>query len=211
MTNQHKGAFISFEGADGSGKTTASKYLLSYLQEKGHKVFWTREPGGSELAERIRALLFEYDMSGLTEALLFSAARADHIQKVILPKIEEGYIVLCDRYVDSSFAYQARGRGFYNEVLTLEAMVAANCMPAHTLFFDVTEEVSEERLAQRSIEQNRLDNEKKEFKRRVFEGYHERLVSNPHRMVRIDANKPIVQVCADVTKWMDKFVETLQY
>lgn len=202
-----EGYFISLEGADGSGKTTGAKFLVEYLQKKGFKVHHTREPGGSDLAEKIRNLIFQNEMSGLTEALLFAAARSDHIAKVIEPKLKEGYVVVCDRYVDSTYAYQARGRGLPGPVLQLEAMVASRCMPDKTLFFDVSETVADKRLSARNEDHNRLDNEKREFKRLVTSGYYDRFDSFKARMHRIDANMSVVGVESQLKHFVDNSPE----
>jgi len=197
-----RGVFISLEGPDGAGKTTTADYIEQLLSEVGYVVIRTREPGGTELSEMIRKLLLSEEMCSKTELLLFAASRAEHLERKIKPAIEEGKIILCDRFADSSFAYQGYGRGLLEDVKLLEEYVLNGFEPDYTIFFDIPLEVSLERLAFRFNQQDRLDKEMRDFKERVFLGYRQRFEDNPHRMVRINANQTPEEVREEVREWI---------
>lgn len=199
------GKFITFEGADGSGKTTAAHYVAEQLTAAGHSVLTTREPGGSELGDHLRTLLFREDTLPLTEMLLLAAGRAQHIEQVIKPALLQGKIVLCDRFADSTYAYQGAGRGYTEKVLQLEELVCGDFAPHQTLYFDVSLEESLRRLAQRSSDKgevNRLDGESLDFKRRVLAGYGLRFETHKHRMYRIAAETSLEEVQAQLRDWI---------
>lgn len=199
------GKFITFEGADGSGKTTALHYVAEQLTAAGHSVLTTREPGGSELGDHLRTLLFREDTLPLTEMLLLAAGRAQHIEQVIKPALLQGKIVLCDRFADSTYAYQGAGRGYTEKVLQLEELVCGEFAPHQTLYFDVSLEESLRRLAQRSSDKgevNRLDGESLDFKRRVLAGYGLRFETHKHRMYRIAAETSLEEVQAQLRDWI---------
>ena len=199
------GKFITFEGADGSGKTTALHYVAEQLTAAGHNVLTTREPGGSELGDHLRTLLFRKDTLPLTEMLLLAAGRAQHIEQVIKPAFLQGKIVLCDRFADSTYAYQGAGRGYTEKVLQLEELVCGDFAPHQTLYFDVSLEESVRRLVQRSSDKgevNRLDGESLDFKRRVLAGYGLRFETHKHRMYRIAAETSLEEVQAQLRDWI---------
>lgn len=206
--NNRKGLFLTFEGPDGSGKSTAAKYLVDKLKSKDFDVYYTREPGGTLVAEKIRDIILskkiDEEISPMTELLLFAAARAQHIEKVIKPKMDQGTIVVSDRFSDSSFAYQGLGRGFIREVLALEDMVHQGFEPDYTLFFDVTLEESIRRISLRPEASNRLDDEGIIFKSKVYEGYTIRFEQNQHRMYKIDAMQDISGVQDQIDQWINK-------
>ena len=201
-----KGRLITVEGADGSGKTTNAKHLADALRALGFDVVTTREPGGTGVAEDIRYVLLQKregeQLAPLTELLLFSAARAQHLEKKILPALAAGKIVVCDRFCDTSFAYQGYGRGLLAEYLQMEKLVHDGFEPDHTLFFDIDLPQAERRLSARSNEINRLDDEKLEFKKKCMEGYNIRYNQNPHRMFYIDGGQDEQKVKADVISWV---------
>lgn len=202
-----KGSFITLEGADGSGKTTNIQVLKEALFEAGYISHLTREPGGSYIAEKIRHLILNEKMYPLTELLLFAAARADHVHTQILPMLNDGIVVISDRFADSSFAYQGAGRNLEEKTLQLERFVLDGFEPDYTLYFNVTLAESERRLEQRRDETNRLDEESIAFKRRVYDGYDRRFKQNPHRMVNINAMLSPEEVAAQVRQWVqDVFV-----
>lgn len=197
-----KGMLITFEGPDGSGKTTNIKVLVGWLQDKGYDVVYTREPGGTPVGEKIRELLLNNPMAPMTEVLLFNASRAEHLNQLILPAIEAGKIVVCDRFSDSTYAYQAAGRGWFEQVKIMEEFVHEGFEPHYTLFFDVTLEESLRRLHERTG--GKLDvfeQEKNEFRERVYQGYQVRFKHKVHRMVRIDAMKTPEEVSQQVIEW----------
>jgi len=182
------GRFISFEGIDGAGKTTHIATVEARLRAAGQTVVTTREPGGTELAERLREVLLHAPMDALTEALLVFAARRDHLQRVIEPALARGDTVLCDRYTDATFAYQGAGRGFDTAVLAqLETWVQAGRQPALTFWFDAPPaQAAERRAAVRSPD--RFEQQDLAFFERVRAGYEARMNAAPERFVRIDAS-----------------------
>ncbi|MCJ0763309.1 dTMP kinase [Variovorax terrae] len=189
------GLFITFEGIDGAGKSTHIEGLATALRAQGRTVTLTREPGGTPLAEKLRALVLNDAMDALTEALLIFAARRDHLQQVIEPALARGDVVLCDRFTDATFAYQGGGRGFDFAVLSkLEQWVQAVPgpqpdfvrQPDLTVWFDLAPEIAAQRLAGARLP-DRFEAQPIEFFRRVAEGYGQRAAQAPQRFARIDA------------------------
>ena len=204
MTN---GAFITFEGIDGAGKSSHIDALAQALRAAGHTVTLTREPGGTPLAEKLRAMLLHDAMDALTETLLVFAARRDHLRVVIEPALARGEVVLCDRFTDATFAYQGAGRGFDLDVLsTLERLAQtglapeANLMrePDLTVWFDLAPEVAAERLAGARVP-DRFESQPVEFFRRVAQGYADRAAAAPGRFARLDAAQGRHQVWQQLT------------
>jgi dTMP kinase len=183
------GRFISFEGIDGAGKSTHIEPLAEWLRRRGRSVRLTREPGGTELAEALRALLLAQPMDALTETLLVFAARRDHLQRCILPALAAGDVVLCDRFTDATFAYQGGGRGFDATVLDqLEAWVQQGRQPDLTLWFDVAPDVAAARRAAVRTP-DRFEREDPAFFERVRAGYAARRAARPQRFAVIDAGQ----------------------
>ena len=207
------GLFISFEGIDGAGKSTHIAALAQALRAAGRTVTSSREPGGTPLAEKLRALVLNDAMDPLTEALLMFAARRDHINNVIAPALQRGEVVLCDRFTDATFAYQGEGRGFDMGVLkTLEGWVQCQDAPATdatqaigwpllqpdlTVWFDLAAEEAASRLAGARVP-DKFEAQPVEFFRRVARGYANRLQADPKRFARIDASLPREAVWLDV-------------
>ncbi len=189
-----QGLFITFEGIDGAGKSSHIERTAAALAATGREVVRTREPGGTPLAEELRALVLAQGMDALTEALVVFAARRDHIEHVIRPALARGAAVLCDRFTDSTFAYQGYGRGFDLEVLgTLERWVQQSLVPDLTLWFDLPPaEAAHRRRAVRTPD--RFESEDAEFFARVAAGYAARAAADPRRVVRIDADAPLEAV-----------------
>ena len=193
-----QGIFISFEGIDGAGKSSHVDTLAQALRDQGRSVTLTREPGGTALAEKLRALVLNDPMDAMTEALLVFAARRDHLRVCIEPALARGDVVLCDRFTDATFAYQGGGRGFDLAMLSfLEQQVQAVQglagdfvrNPDLTLWFDLAPEVAAERLAQARTP-DRFEAQPVTFFRRVAAGYAERLAADPGRFARIEADQP---------------------
>ena len=193
-----QGIFISFEGIDGAGKSSHVDTLAQALRDQGRSVTLTREPGGTALAEKLRALVLNDPMDAMTEALLVFAARRDHLRVCIEPALARGEVVLCDRFTDATFAYQGGGRGFDLAMLSfLEQQVQAVQGPAGdfvrnpdlTVWFDLAPEVAAERLAQARTP-DRFEAQPVTFFRRVAVGYAQRLAADPGRFARIEANLP---------------------
>ena len=203
-----KGSFITIEGPDGSGKTTALHYVAELFRQRGYEVVMTREPGGCEVSEKIRTLVLQEQLHPITELLLFGAARAQHIHDTIKPALRAGKIVLCDRFSDSTYAYQGAGRGYAEEVTTLEKLAQDGFEPDMTLFMDVSVNTSEARLSARSQdggENNHFDKEQRDFKRRVHAGFGVRYVSHKQRMYRIDAEGSFESVQAQLRDWVEEY------
>lgn len=195
------GTFISFEGPDGSGKTTLLKRVDKTLEDQmgASSVLVTREPGGDPLAEKIRDLLFDDQFAGMdgrTEALLFAAARRQHLIQDVNPALEAGKVVLCDRFVDSSVAYQGAGRGIgEKDVWDLNQFAIHGELPQLTIYLDLPVEVGIERIKKhRQNQVNRLDREQLAFHRTVRQGYLHLAKLYPSRIAKIDATQTADQV-----------------
>ena len=211
------GKFISFEGPDGAGKTSVIQQIQRELEDQlgTEKVMYTREPGGNKISEQIRKVLFDgqnTDMDGRTEALLFAAARRQHIVSEIIPGLKAGKVILCDRFVDSSIAYQGAGRGLgEKEIWQINQFAIDGHMPDKTIFLDVDPKIESEiglkRIAEhRSNQVNRLDEEKLEFHRTVRQSYLKLYQNYPERIKLIDASQPLEKVIEDVkTTIHDRF------
>ena len=171
-----KGYFVTFEGTEGSGKTTVIEKVEQYYINKGYKVIRTREPGGSKIAEDIRNVILDVNntnMDAITEAMLYAASRRQHLVEKVIPYLEQGYIVLCDRFIDSSLAYQGHARGLgIDKVYQMNLMATNGLLPDVTIYVDVKPEVGLSRIKSNNREQNRLDLEKISFHEKVYEGYY---------------------------------------
>ncbi len=203
-----KGKFITVEGSDGSGKTTFINSATEYLVKKGYKVITTREPGGTEFSEKVRELLFDSsnEIDAKTESLLFCVSRRDHIIKKIIPYVEEGYIVICDRFVDSSIAYQSYGRGLNKrDIININKYTTDGLEPDLTLYFSVDVEVGLSRTKGRD-ENNRMDNESLKFYKEVKRGYDELSNDYKERIKVIDANRSYEKVEKDAFKILEGFL-----
>lgn len=186
--------FITLEGPEGSGKTTAVEAAVKALQEKGYEIVRTREPGGTPIAEEIRNVILDKKNTAMdprTEALLYAASRRQHLVEKVWPALKEGKIVICDRYLDSSLAYQggARGLGVEN-ILNINLFATENTWPDLTLLFDIKPEEGLKRIASNANrEVNRLDLEKLDFHQKVRDTFLELAKRYPERFVIIDASK----------------------
>lgn len=196
------GIFITIEGPDGSGKTTIINMLAENLQKEGFEVMATREPGGIEIAEQIRQVILDRDNTAMdprTEALLYAAARRQHLAEKVKPALEKGKIILCDRFVDSSLAYQGYARGLgIDEVYSINEFAIEDMMPQLTLYFDLAPELGLERINKnKGREVNRLDLENLEFHQKVREGYMILADRFADRIVKIDASRDLESVYDD--------------
>lgn len=203
--------FITFEGGEGAGKSTILKMLSETLAERGFHVTCTREPGGIEIAEQIRNVILDKNnvsMDGKTEALLYAAARRQHLVEKVLPELEKGNIVLCDRFIDSSLAYQGYARGLgIEEILTINQFAIGDYMPSLTLYLDVRPEIGLSRINKdHDREVNRLDLESLEFHSTVREGYLKLLNMFPERIKLINAEGSIEEVFADVLETIEAYL-----
>lgn len=196
--------FITFEGPEGGGKTTQINLLAAYLQECGYRVLATREPGGTRIGDQIRACLHDVnnkEMVPQTELLLYSASRAQLVHEVIRPALAAGILVLCDRFYDSTLAYQGYGRGLdLSQLRRITAFATAGLKPDLTLLFDIDVESGLTRRTVGGEEMNRLDLEALTFHQRVRHGFHALAAAEPARWALIDAGRDPQLVQNDVRR-----------
>ena len=202
-----QGRFITLEGVEGAGKSTQAETIRALLTARGQDVLLTREPGGTPLAEDVRSLLLaerQERVEPLAEALLIFAARAQHLEAVIRPALRAGRWVLCDRFTDSTFAYQGGGRGIDSKLLTrLAALVHGDCWPQLTLYLDVPVETGMRRIAGR--DRDRIEREDLAFFERVRHAY--RSLARAHcRVVEVDANRPLPVVQENVRRIVRRYL-----
>ena len=196
-----EGYFISFEGGDGSGKSTQIQIFREFLEERGYDVILTREPGGTPISEKIRSIILDKansEMDDMTEALLYAAARAQLVSQIIRPALEEGKVVICDRFVDSSMAYQAYARGLGDSVNTINAFAVGDCMPDLTILLKVNPQVGSSRIGNR--ERDRIELASSDFHKKVYEGYLQLEKLYPERIVGIDAADTIENISGIISE-----------
>ena len=196
-------SFITFEGPEGSGKSTQIRLLAQWLREQGHDVIQTREPGGTEIGDQLRHVLHDVAntaMASTTEILLYSASRAQLVAELIRPHLTTpNTIILCDRYYDSTLAYQGYGRGLdLNDLRTITQFATGGLVPDLTFLLDIDVEQGISRRIVNDEEMNRLDLEAIEFHQRVREGYHALVELEPERWVVVDADRPISTIQAEL-------------
>ena len=202
-----KGIFITFEGADGCGKTTQLNLLYDYLKTNSYKVMKTREPGAKGLGEQLRNILLNYEgeVSDRCESFLFLADRAQHIDTIIKPAISEGIIVLCDRHTDSTVAYQGYGRGLdISRINMLNDIATDGLKPDLTFVFDIDIETSLKRVGE---QKDRMEKSGKEFFNRVRNGYLEIAKNDPLRVKVVDASLSVEKVFEAVIKIFKSYME----
>ena len=204
-----RGRFITLEGSEGSGKSTNLAYVRQRLEKTGIGVILTREPGGTPLGESIRDLLLDHrntDMGTDTELLLMFAARAQHLHERILPALDAGRWVLCDRFTDATYAYQGTGRGVPEDrIATLESFVQAGFQPDLTLYLDIPVEVGLARASARS-EPDRFEREAIAFFERVRQGYLRRAAADPGRIRVVDASGPLESVQREIDDVLNDYL-----
>ncbi|MRX72932.1 dTMP kinase [Bacillus lacus] len=204
------GKFITLEGPEGAGKTTALTTLAEALKADGHEVLTTREPGGIKISEEIREVILNKEhvmMDARTEALLYAAARRQHLAEKVIPALQEGKIVLCDRFIDSSLAYQGHARGIgIEEVLSINMFAIDGLLPHLTIYFDIDPVKGLERISQGNREQNRLDLEKLEFHLKVKEGYDILRERFSERFQAVNADQPAEAVVSDIQKILKAYL-----
>lgn len=198
-----RGKFITFEGCDGCGKSTQLRLLSEYLTKNGIPHIFTREPGGGKISEAIREILLSgknMEMTDECEALLYAASRVQHLADRVEPALSEGKLVICDRYVDSSFAYQACARGLGMDFIKkINAFALEKYLPDVTVFIDLTPE--EAFLRKHGVDQNdRLELAGAEFHKRVYEGYKAVAVAEPNRVACVDGRQTPAEIFSDVLK-----------
>ncbi len=194
-----KGLFITLEGPDGSGKSTQIEEIRKFIEQRGDRVLITREPGGTPIGEKIRTILLDREnkeMDAITETMLYAAARAQHVAQVIRPAIDAGIHVICDRFTDSSIAYQGYGRGLGDCVAVINAYAVQACVPDITFLMKLDPEIGKERIRRDS--QDRIEMETLEFHNRVFRGYEELELEFPDRIVGIDASREVESIREEI-------------
>ncbi|WP_099191027.1 dTMP kinase [Tepidibacter mesophilus] len=205
-----KGLFITIEGPDGSGKSTQIKLLKDYLQNRGHDVVLTREPGGTKISEKIRNIILNNEnkiMHSRTEALLYAASRAQHVEELIKPALKENNIVICDRFIDSSLIYQGIGRNLGIEnIYNLNLFAMQDVIPDLTLLFDIDMDKAKKRKENRG-NLDRLESEKGTFHEDVFNGYKKLKDLYPKRIKQVKANGSINEVHQEIINIIDTFLE----
>src|SRR5699024_168254 len=203
-------AFITFEGPEGSGKTTVIQQVAEKLKNE-YNIILTREPGGVKTGEQIREVLLEGDtMDDRTEALLFAASRREHLVGKVIPALNIGNVVLCDRYIDSSLAYQVYARGIgIEEVKSINEFAINGLYPDITIYLDVSVEVGRERILKNQRDQNRLDQEDVKFHEKVVEGYKKIIHNESERFIVINAKQSIDKVVNTTYESITKYLEKL--
>lgn len=202
-----RGLFITFEGPDGSGKTTQIERLKTFILEKGYDAILTREPGGTRISEKIREIILDknnMEMDYMTEALLYAASRAQHVAQVIKPALEAGRAVICDRFMDSSIVYQGHGRKLGDCVRIINEYAVRGCFPDITFLLKVDPEIGKGRI--KADEQDRLELEKLDYHREVFKAYEQLEKQYPARIIGIDASRSIDEISAEIQEHIDRLL-----
>ncbi len=203
-----QGRFVTIEGIEGVGKSTNLAFVADWFRQQGATVVVTREPGGTEMAERIRELILATPGAGLSatgELLLMFAARAEHLHGLIEPALQRGEVVVCDRFTDATFAYQGGGRELDTAAIaTLETLVQGTLRPDLTLLLDADTRVSAKRVAGRGAATDRFEQEREAFFARVREAYLQRAAAEPQRIRVVDASQPLPAVQADIRHILEK-------
>ena len=194
----NRGLFITFEGPDGSGKSTQIFKLKKMLESRGIETVLTREPGGTPISEHIREIILDIrntEMDNLTEALLYAAARAQHVAQVIIPSLQAGKTVICDRFMDSSIAYQGYGRKLGDQVRVINEYAVRGLVPDITFLLLLDPSIGKNRIHRAY---DRLEQEQNTFHEDVYAGYEELAMANPTRIIKIDATKSIREIEEDI-------------
>ncbi|CAA6807612.1 MAG: Thymidylate kinase (EC [uncultured Thiotrichaceae bacterium] len=215
MAHTARGCFITLEGGEGAGKTTHVQSTADYLRQQGIDVITTREPGGTAVSEAIRAVLLNPDLPDMhadTELLLMFAARNEHLQRKIIPALEQGQWVICDRFTDATYAYQGYGRGLLLErIAELERWVQGELRPDCTLLFDLDVEIGMQRVRQRSVDQavgiDRFEREQAAFFNKIREGYLMRAQASAGRFHKLDAAQPVEKVRQAIIEVLDTVLQ----
>lgn len=204
------GLFITVEGMDGSGKTTQIGLIVDYLKSKGYEVVLTREPGGTNISEKVRSIVLDpenTEMGILTEMLLYASARAQLVAELIKPSLEKGKIVICDRFVDSSYVYQGIGRGIDTEMVrTVNKIAMDGVFPDITFFFDISPEIALKRRIQ-ATGADRIENEEMDFHWKTYQGYKKLADMHPERIKAIDSDRTVEEIFEDVKQQLDRLMK----
>lgn len=203
-----KGLFITMEGPDGSGKSTQIQYMKEYFEANHIPCLFTREPGGTPISEKLRSIILDKEnaeMCDMAEALLYAASRAQHVEELIKPALEAGTVVVCDRFIDSSIAYQGYGRELGDAVRVINEYAICGCMPDVTFLMELDPSIGKSRI--NADVQDRLELEKIEFHNRVFEGYKEIAELYADRFVCVNAARTKEEIRADIIGHLEKLLQ----
>lgn len=203
-----KGLFITFEGPDGSGKTTQIKRLGAFLQERGRDIHVTREPGGTAIGEKVRDLVLDPihgEMDPVTEALLYAASRAQHVAEVIKPALERGQAVICDRFMDSSIVYQGYGRHLGEPVRIINEIAVAGLVPDLTFLLLVDPDEGKRRFSTGPMD--RLEQEESQYHKDVYQGYLELAQQNKDRIILLNGTRPIEEISSEIRSTVDRLIK----
>ena len=201
-----RGLFITLEGGDGAGKSTQIRNIKSFFEMKGLVVVHTREPGGTQISEKLRDILLDShntEMDAVTEMLIYAASRAQHVRELVKPALDEGSVVICDRFLDSSIAYQAYGRGLGDMVKIVNSYATDGLTPDITFWMDIDPDAGKERVSKMG-DFDRLEMEARDFHYRVYEGYKAIAQSEPDRIKRIDASRSVEEISAEIIKYLEE-------
>jgi len=214
VTNHCRGFFFTFEGIDGCGKSTQLELIARALKAKGFNCIVTREPGGTSISTKIRELLLSPDNKEMriqTECLLYMAARAQHVREVIVPAVDRGDIVLCDRFEQATFAYQGYGRGLNIEFLReINKFATDGLTPDITFIFDISVELSQKRLSSIGKGRDRLESEGAEFFHKVRQGYLDAAEADPQKIILLDGSKTVENLAEEVLGILCRYTENCQ-
>ncbi len=204
-----RGLFITLEGGDGAGKSTQIKNIKSFFEKKGLVVVHTREPGGTPISEKLRDILLDSnnrEMEAVTEMLIYAAARAQHVRELVMPQLEKGSIVICDRFLDSSIAYQTYGRKLGDMVEIVNGYATDGLTPDLTFWMDIDPDAGKERVSKMG-DFDRLEMEERDFHYRVYDGYKKIAENNPERVKRIDATHSVEEISEEIVNYLEEICE----
>ena len=204
-----RGLFITIEGPDGSGKSTQIENIRKFFEDKNIEIVFTREPGGTPIGERIREIILDNrfkEMDSMTEAMLYAASRAQHVAQIIRPALEAGKVVVCDRFVDSSLAYQGYGRGLGEDIEIINSFAIKDCMPDVTFLMKLDPDIGKHRIEENRHDQDRLEHEKLSFHQKVYKGYLKLEEKYPDRIVGIDASKGIDEIRDEIYRKLEEIL-----
>lgn len=202
------GLFITLEGPDGSGKSTQIERIRTFFEQRGERAILTREPGGTPISEKIRTIILDKEnceMDAMTEAMLYAASRAQHVAQVIRPALERGEHVICDRFIDSSIAYQGYGRGLGDCVSIINAYAVRECIPDITFLLKLEPSIGKGRIGKDA--QDRIEMEVLDFHNRVYGGYEELELQFPDRIVGIDAARDVEEISRDILEHIERLLK----
>ena len=202
--------FITIEGPDGAGKSTQVNNIAKYFEDRGYSVVRTREPGGTVISEKLREIVLDpenTEMSDVAETMIYAAARAQHVAEKIAPALSRGEVVICDRFIDSSIAYQGYGRELGEKVREVNLIAVNGTMPDVTFFLDLDPAIGIERISANREGADRLEQEAMDFHYKIYEGFKEIAQREPERFIVIDASRSVDEIKADIYAKLDEITK----